>query len=114
MAEGDRTEQRKRPDVRIADVPDRHRFEASVDGELVGFLDYVRLPGLITYTHTEVFESYEGQGIGSELARVGLDDARYRGARVLPACSFVADWIGRHPEYKPLVEKPAGGRRRLG
>lgn len=94
----------------VVDVTERSRFEASVDGELAGFMDYVRLPGLVTYTHTEVFEAYEGTGVGSALVRAGLDDARDRADRVLPACPFVAGWIARHPEYQGLVEKPASRR----
>lgn len=96
--------------VRIVDVAERSRFEAFVEGELAGFLDYVRLPGLVTFTHAEVFERYEGKGVGSALARVGLDDAWERAARVLPACPFVADWITRHPEYQHLVQKPTSRR----
>lgn len=96
--------------VTVVDATERSRFEASVDGELAGFLDYVRLPGLVTFTHAEVFDAYEGTGVGSALARAGLDDARARAERVLPACPFVAGWIARHPEYQSLVEKPTSRR----
>lgn len=31
-----------------------------------------------------------------------LDDVRERGLRVEPACSFVASWLDKHPEYADL------------
>ncbi len=54
----------------------------------------------LLFTHTEVPSSDEGQGIGSRLVRQALDDARRRGFKIVPACSFVADFVRRHPEYK--------------
>src|SRR3954452_1155744 len=34
-------------DIRVIDVPDRSRFEISVDREVAGFTEYRRRPGLI-------------------------------------------------------------------
>ena len=33
-----------------------------------------------------------------------LDDAAAAGRTVIPSCSFVADWIARHPGYERLVQ----------
>jgi predicted GNAT family acetyltransferase len=41
----------------------------------------------------------EGRGIGASLVRAALDDARKRGFKIVPACSFVAAFVRRHPEY---------------
>ena len=51
------------------------------------------------FTHTEVPPADEGNGIGARLVRAALDDARQRGFKIVPACSFVAAFIRRHPEY---------------
>jgi hypothetical protein len=53
----------------------------------------------LVFTHTEVLSEDEGRGIGSELVRGALDDARRRGFKIVPACSFVVDFVRRHPEY---------------
>jgi len=53
----------------------------------------------LVFTHTEVPRDDEGHGLGSELVRGALDDARRRGFKIVPACSFVVDFVGRHPEY---------------
>jgi predicted GNAT family acetyltransferase len=87
----------------VRDNRDRSRFEILVDGEVAGFADYRLREGRITFTHTEVDDEYEGEGLGSTLARHGLDAARAAGLAVYPSCPFTADWIKRHPEYVELV-----------
>lgn len=95
-------------DVTVADAPDRHRFEAFADGRLVGFASYIRRDHLIVLTHTEVEPAFEGQGVGSALARAALDYAIAHGVRVRAQCPFIADWITRHPAYQHLTGPPAG------
>jgi predicted GNAT family acetyltransferase len=49
--------------------------------------------------HTEVFDAFEGQGVGGALARGVLDDLQAREIKVRPFCPFIAGWIRRHPDY---------------
>jgi len=93
--------------VSVADAPDRKRYEATVDGKVAGFAEYLATESLTVFTHTEVEPAYEGHGIGSALARFALDDMRARGRRVLPVCPFITEWIGRHPDYADLVYRSA-------
>jgi len=94
--------------VDVIDVPERHRFEAVLDGELVGFAAYQKTDELIVFTHTEVDSSLEGQGVGGALVREALDHVRELGLRVLPICPFVQAWMLRHPEYTDLdYRRPA-------
>ena len=84
--------------------PDEARYEAVVDGQVAGYAAYQLADRIIVFTHTEVDPAYEGQGIGSLLAREALDDVRRAGTRqVLPVCRFISAWIGRHPDYADLV-----------
>jgi uncharacterized protein len=89
--------------VQVTDAAEHQRFEARIDGELAGVLTYIRSDGLVVYPHTKVQSAFEGRGIGGALTRAALDDARARGLGVDPACSFVAAWIERNPEYRGLV-----------
>ncbi len=89
--------------TRVEDARDRGRYEVTVDGELAGFAEYRRRDGSIEITHTEVDDAYEGQGLAGQLARAALDSARDRGLSVLPSCAYMADFIGKHPEYVDLV-----------
>jgi predicted GNAT family acetyltransferase len=52
------------------------------------------------FTHTEVPPEDEGKGIATRLVRTALDDTRRRGLKIVPACSFVAAFVRRHPEYE--------------
>lgn len=95
-------------DVVITNDPDEHRYEAHIDGELAGHLAYLLLPGDIRLVATEVRSEFGGRGVGGALVRTALDDAAADGTRrVVPVCSFVQAWIGKHPAYAPLLEYPA-------
>jgi predicted GNAT family acetyltransferase len=87
----------------VSDNAEGSRYEIHVDGRLAGFAEYKGGPGQIVFTHTEVDDAYEGQGVGSELARGALDDARAKGLAVVPLCPFIKGWIARHPDYEDLV-----------
>lgn len=90
-------------DPDVVDNPDERRYEIRSDGQLAGFAVY-RLSGdAITFTHTEIDPMFDGQGLGSRLARAALDDVRARRLHAVPLCPFIAGWIRRHPEYLDLV-----------
>ncbi|MEV7967457.1 GNAT family N-acetyltransferase [Sphaerisporangium sp. NPDC088356] len=89
--------------VEVTDNPDAKRFEITADGRLAGFAEYHRLTGRLVFTHTEVGEEFEGQGLASRLIHDALDAARAEGVPVVPRCPFVARYIERHPEYRDLV-----------
>ena len=78
------------------------RFEVTVDG-LTAFVAFRRLPGVIDYLHTIVPPELGGQGVGSALARHVLDYAAQHQLKVIPTCEFIEAYIGKHPEYQPLV-----------
>lgn len=87
----------------VTDVSDRRRFEIVVDGAVLGFAEYRRRPGVITFIHTEIDPAHEGEGLGTLLVKAALDTARAEGLAVLPYCPFVRGFIDRHREYLDLV-----------
>lgn len=89
--------------VEVVQNPERHRFEAEVDGGLA-VLDYRSEDGRLILDHTGVPEAAEGKGVGSALARAALEHARVEGLRVTVHCPFVRSWLRRHPEYHDLLE----------
>ncbi|WP_212986427.1 GNAT family N-acetyltransferase [Actinoplanes auranticolor] len=90
----------------VTDVPERERFEAHDEaGAPAGVLTYQLTGGIVAYTHTKVDPEFEGQGVGSLLARAAMDDARSKGRTVVPICPFVSGWLEKHPEYEPIVAR---------
>src|SRR6476660_3549183 len=94
-----------RPTPVITDVPDHHRYEISVDGQLAGFAVYHRRGGRIYLVHTEIDPAFEGQGLGSALARGVLDAERTIGEPLVPLCPFMRSYIDRHPDDAALVDQ---------
>ena len=76
------------------------RYEIVLGGELAGYTEYQLGDGSITFVHTVVDNAYEGQGLGSELAHGALRDAKGRGLRIDSRCSFVSEYLSRHPELR--------------
>jgi uncharacterized protein len=91
--------------IDIADNVEAGRFEIKVDGELAGFADYRLRAEKMVFTHTEIRDEFEGQGLGGKLAGAALDAARDTGLKVVPRCSFIAGYIKRHPEYADLIDE---------
>jgi len=90
-------------DVRVVDEPERSRFEIRVDGDVAGFTEYRRRPGLIAFIHTLIDPRFEGRGLASQLVNTALSEARSDGLSVLPFCPFVRGYIAGHTEYLDLV-----------
>ena len=80
---------------------ERRRFETSVDGRDCE-LDYRLSNGVMTITHTGVPTPIGGRGIAAQMTRFALETARTNGWRVVPACSYAAAFMQRHPEFDDL------------
>jgi uncharacterized protein len=80
-----------------------HRFEHG-EGANLAQLQYVRRGDMLIFTHTEVPDEAEGQGIGTALAHAALEHASSAGMKVVPRCPFVARYMERHPEYEHLLK----------
>jgi uncharacterized protein len=79
-----------------------HRFEAGAH-EAMSLADYAIEGDRIIFTHTYTPPAQRGRGIAEKLVRAALEFARERHLKVVPACSYVAVFIDRHPEFKPLL-----------
>jgi len=89
--------------LQISHDPGSRRFTVQVDGHLAELL-YRQDGKRLTIDHTGVPEAIGGRGIAGELVKAALDHARAEGLRVVPACSYSAAYIQRHPEYADLVD----------
>ncbi len=78
------------------------QFRVEVEGHR-GVLDYTLNERVMTITHTGVPPPIGNRGVAAELTRVALDTARREGWKVIPACSYAAAFIRRHPEFADLL-----------
>lgn len=72
------------------------RFGAEVEGRLAQ-LDYTAVDGVMTITHTRVPPPIQNRGVAAELMRAALQLARSEGWSVVPACSYAAAYLRKHP-----------------
>ncbi|WP_306225541.1 GNAT family N-acetyltransferase [Bosea beijingensis] len=94
----------------VADRPAANRFVMSFPGG-EAFAVYRKLDAYIVVSHTEVPAAFRGRGIGERLVEGVFRLARERGQSIVPACSFVADWARRHPEFHDVLAASDGARR---
>jgi predicted GNAT family acetyltransferase len=80
------------------------RFEMAFPGGLA-FANFRRDGDRLIVTHTEVPPAFNGRGLGSLLALGIFENARATGRRIVPACSFVAAWARRHPEFADVLAR---------
>ncbi|MGX1788890.1 GNAT family N-acetyltransferase [Bosea sp. NPDC055332] len=88
--------------IEVVERPETARFELDFPGGQA-FAIYRSDGDRIVVIHTEVPPAFNGRGIGSQLAEGIFRIARASGRRVVPRCSFVAAWVGRHPDYRDVL-----------
>ncbi|CAM3172516.1 GNAT family N-acetyltransferase [Stackebrandtia soli] len=90
----------------IIDNSETSRYEAIVDGQLAGFVEYERQDDFVVYPHTEVSGAFRGQGIADKLVRRAMDDMRANGDKVYALCPYVKRWLSEHDDYEDVVYHP--------
>lgn len=89
-------------DLVVVDEPSARRYEARLNGRVVGFTEYRPIHGRLVFFHTEVDPAFGGRSIGSRLAAAALDDVRAKGLEIRVLCPFIRAYLDRHPEYDNL------------
>jgi len=81
----------------------RGRYVMRLPDGTEGEMTYVRRDaGTIIADHTGVPTQYRGQGIAEKLVATAMADARDKGQKIVPVCSYVAVQFRRHPEWADL------------
>lgn len=82
-------------------IRENSRFVTVVDGH-EAVIDFRKTGDVIDAHHTGVPKAIGGRGIASALVRFMVNDAREKGEKIRPSCSYVDAWLRRHPEYDDL------------
>lgn len=91
------------PTLDLRHDPTARRFATRLDGWEAELLYSLRDDRMVI-DHTGVPDAIGGRGVAAALVKAALDHARSQGWRVVPACSYSAAYVQRHPEYADLVE----------
>jgi hypothetical protein len=85
----------------VRDNKAQSRFELDVEGT-VAFANYRLTPSAVIITHTATPRARRGRGVASELVKGTLELIRADGRKVVAGCSFVVDYLEKHPETADL------------
>lgn len=80
----------------------RGQYELST-GSGTAIAAYTREGDTISFTHTEVPEEMEGEGIATRLVAGALEDVRARNLKAAALCSFVRHYVETHPDVQDLL-----------
>ena len=68
------------------------------EGTLAGYMTYkIVTSSEWSLDHTKVEEAFGGQGVGQRLLDAALGDARAKGRKLRPVCSFVRHFFDKFP-----------------
>jgi predicted GNAT family acetyltransferase len=79
------------------------RFEVLIDGNVVGFADYVVRDDVVELPHTVVDRAVRGRGVAALLVERTLESIRASGRTVVPTCWYVAQFIETRPDFADLL-----------
>jgi len=81
---------------------EKQKFYMVVDG-LESHLEYSSLSSVLNLNHTYVPNELRGKGIAGKIVKAALTYAEENNLKIIPSCSYVADYIQRHKEYEFLI-----------
>lgn len=97
-------------EIVIRDAPDEGRFVAELGQETASA--WYRNDGkTLRFLRVDISDNLVANGVGIQLMRVAMAQARQLGLLVEPACAFAVDYVRRHPDTQDMLTSE--GRRRL-
>ena len=79
------------------------KFYVIVDG-LESHLQYVQNKNFLNLNHTYVPNSLRGKGIAAKLVEAALAYVKVNNLKIIPSCSYVAEYVRRHKEHESLLD----------
>ncbi len=73
---------------------ERSRYEMAIDGE-IAIADYLRRGDELLITHVETPEHMQGKGIAGQVMAGVVADAKERGLKITPICSYAVAYMKR-------------------
>lgn len=85
-------------------VPEGSGYVIRHNGELIGKITYIPAnEGKVwIVNHTYVSPQHRGQNFAASLVEAVVDEARHKGVKIDPACSYVAAQFKRRKDYAAI------------
>ena len=79
-------------------------FDLFYDAEKAGFLEYNKnKEGILEITHTEVDPEFGGKGLGTELVKAAVAEAKKNSLKINSLCPYAKKVIEKTTEFKDLL-----------
>ncbi|MDN4472432.1 GNAT family N-acetyltransferase [Demequina zhanjiangensis] len=92
--------------IQVTRSDESGRYELHVDGALAGVAEFVDQDEQTVFTHTEVYDDYQGRGLGSTLVGEAVRDAVARDRVIVPQCPYTARWLSTHEVPGARIAQP--------
>lgn len=80
------------------------RIELIQEDKVVGKIEFVKDGNELTITHTIVNPLFRGQGIAKILMEKVINEAKEKGLKIIPVCSYAVSYFEKNPKYKGLLK----------
>ena len=86
--------------IELEETPASGRYVIALDDHAEAIMTFRKLDeNTIAIDHTVVPNEYRGHGLAAKLVERGIADARARGWKIQPICSYVVAQFRRHPDW---------------
>lgn len=88
--------------VKIVWEVEKNRVAAYDEKTCIGKCEYIVKDSIWQLVHTEVDPAYGGQGIARKLVAQVVQEARNKGVKIDPICSYAQKEFHRNPDYQDV------------
>ncbi|PSW06608.1 GNAT family N-acetyltransferase [Photobacterium lipolyticum] len=81
----------------------KQQYRVQLQPELWALVSYTKQDKVLYLNYSEVPHELRGQGYGSVLMEAVLTQIESDGYKVVPVCSYIRCYIGRHERWVPLL-----------
>ena len=90
-------------DIRLLFNLSESRSVAVIDKSIIGECDFTNRGKEWVITHTFVDEKYGGRGIARKLVECVIEEARKKGVKIVPVCSYAKKMM-EEGNYKDILK----------
>ena len=93
------------PEIQLEETSSKGRYFLRATGGDVAEMTFSKAGDhLLIIDHTEVPDTFRGQGAGVRLVARAVEDARAAGKKIIPLCPFANAQFQRHKEWADVLK----------